>query len=94
MANDFDRMMAKVTVKMLELAADEFGNHGCNDCDLSREIGLTKEEQIALVTYANERNRSPDETPDDIKRLPRTVDFFVMFACKAWAEDLAKRNGE
>lgn len=74
---------AKVTEKMLGMAGDEFGNHGCNDFNLD-EAGLTRDEQITLVTFMNERNRSPEETPHDIKRLPWTSDFCVMFACAAY----------
>ena len=34
----------KLVAKLMEMAADEFDNHSCNDFDLIREGGLTKKE--------------------------------------------------
>lgn len=43
----------KLAAKLLDMAAEEFGNHGCNDFDLVRDGELTveqaKEVQEALV---------------------------------------------
>lgn len=79
---------AKIAAEFMDRAADEFGNHGCNDFDLST-LGLSREDQVTLVAFMNERNGSPEETPGDIERLPWTSDFCVMFACAAWLRSLA-----
>jgi len=84
-----EKIAFKVAAELLSMAADEFGNHGCNDLKLT-DLKLTRDEQIALVTYMNEQNGSPEETPDDIKRLPYTADFAVMGALAGYFRDRSK----
>lgn len=69
---------------MLDLAADEFGNHVCNDFDLPAEF--TAADRAALAALMNRSNfdDSPSETwpADDVRSaedLRRgTSDFAVM----------------
>lgn len=76
----------KLAAYLLDMAADTYGNHGCNDFDLN-DVGLTKEEQIEVVTYMNKANRSPEQTAEDIEHLPNTYDFGLMNACAAWFQE-------
>lgn len=59
----------KLAGYLLDLAANEFTRHGCNDLDLVRDVGLTPEEsqevQRALYQWKNDPEGSPpDERPD------------------------------
>ncbi len=80
---------AKVAAELMSEAAGEFGNHGCNDLNLD-ELGLTRDEQIALVTFMHEQNGDPEEIPAAIEWLPNASDFCVMYACAAWLRGLAE----
>ena len=83
--------MAKLSAHLLREAGSEFGNHGCNDMDLT-ELGLSHEEQVELVTKMHKWNGDPEETPDAIKALPHTSDFCVMYACARWLDEVAERS--
>lgn len=87
-----DQVWAKVASNLMSEAAREFGNHGCNDLDLST-LGLTRDEQIALVTFMHEKNGDPEEIPNAIKSLPMISDFCVMHACAKWLKDMSNRCG-
>lgn len=73
----------KLAAKLLNMAADEFGNHSCNDFDLVRDGGLTaeraKEVQKALVS---------DGICDEVYVGLVTFDWMLMrwFAKKLLAE--------
>lgn len=56
---------AKLVAKLLEMASDEFGSHGCNDFNLA-EVMPSVEDRQALVRAMYEANGTPDEfDPDD-----------------------------
>lgn len=55
-----DAKLKKIAEHLLDRAADEFGNHGCNDFNLE-EFGLTIDEQRALVRRFHRWNGDPDE---------------------------------
>ena len=38
----------KLAIFLLKLAAEEFSNHGCNDLELVRDVGLTPEESLEV----------------------------------------------
>jgi len=40
---------ARILAHLLEGAANEFSNHGCNDFNVETELGLPKERAIALA---------------------------------------------
>lgn len=82
---------AKLAAKLMEEAAGEFGSHGCNDMNLD-EMGLTRAEQEYLVRYMNAKNGSPQDTDDQIRHLPDTSDFCVMYAVAAWLRELATQG--
>jgi hypothetical protein len=48
---------------LLNMASDEFGNHGCNDFDLSAIV--TPEQGKALMRAYHEWNGDPEEHQDD-----------------------------
>ncbi len=41
----------KLLLKVLQMATEEFSNHGCNDFDLIRDGGLTEEEAGMFQTF-------------------------------------------
>ena len=43
-----NKLEKKLISKLLNMAADEFSNHGCNDFDLVSDGGLTKEEACKI----------------------------------------------
>jgi len=74
--------VAKLAADLLDLASDEFSNHGCNDYKLDRL--LTKAEQEAFVAFAHRWNGDPEETQDSIDHLPYFQDDFAMAVCAAF----------
>jgi hypothetical protein len=54
----------KLAAELLELAADQFSNHGCNDFDLVTEAGLTLEQAYevnkAYVEWIGEAEQYED----------------------------------
>jgi hypothetical protein len=86
-----EKAVAKLAPELLDLAASEFGSHGCNDLDFE-ELGLSRAEQEAFVMFMNEHNGSPEDVPDAIKALPRSSDFAVMYACAEWIRRAARTS--
>ena len=86
-----EKAVAKLAPTLLDMAAQEYGNHGCNDLDFE-EYGLSRAEQEAFVMFMNEQNKSPEEVPDAIASLPNSADFAVMYACAEWLRRQAKSS--
>ena len=62
----------KLAVHLLKLASDEFSNHGCNDLDLVRDVGLTPEESLQVRRAMHARN-------GDVRdELPRPDNHWAM----------------
>jgi hypothetical protein len=51
--------------ELLDLAADEFANHGCNDLDSSFWKGWTEEEKREFYKSYHEWNGDPEEFRED-----------------------------
>jgi hypothetical protein len=62
-----------VAAQLLEMASEEFGNHGCNDWDFPK--GWTKEEKIAFCKEYHEWNGDPEDFDPNFLHLP---DYAVM----------------
>lgn len=80
------RPILKLAAALLRGAGEEFGNHSCNDFNLSPY--LDHDQQVEFVTLMNMLNGSPEDIEDDIKRLPWTSDFAAMYACANIMEKL------
>jgi hypothetical protein len=63
----------KLLAKLLDLASDEFGNHGCNDFDLQAE-GLLPSEIAELHADMARFNK----TPSEVLEGRFTYDWFLM----------------
>lgn len=48
-----------LAAELLKLAADEFGNHGCNDFDLPS--GWSRKEKISFIKEYHKWNGDPEE---------------------------------
>ena len=59
----------KLAAKMLDLASDEFSNHGCNDVEDSVYEGWTIEERRAFVKEFHEWNGDPEEYNENFLHL-------------------------
>lgn len=70
----------KLAVLLLRRAADEFANHGCNDCDVA-EI-LAKDEANTVVNDIDEWQRAKGDLRDDDARpgpeQTNTTDWLAM----------------
>lgn len=66
----------KLAAMMLNMAADEFANHGCNDFDLVKDGGLT--EAQAKEFKANAERWAGDGEDEPIDDGPLTGDWIVM----------------
>lgn len=64
----------KLTAVLLELAAEEFANHGCNDFDLHEH--MSPQEALDFQKRMHEWNGDPEEAPTDCGRWAQ--DHFVM----------------
>lgn len=59
----------ELTAKMLELASNEFSNHGCNDVEDSVYEGWTLEERRQFVKEFHEWNGDPEEYNENFLHL-------------------------
>lgn len=65
----------KLAGKLLRMASEEFGNHGCNDFDLVEDGKLTAKEADVFMKAFHTWNGTPDEyEPGDTS----LGDFIVM----------------
>ena len=58
-----------LAAKMLELASDNFSNHGCNDVDENVYDGWTSEERQQFVKEFHEWNGDPEEYEETFLHL-------------------------
>jgi len=65
----------ELAAKMLDLADEEFGNHGCNDVDDEVYEGWTRRQRQTFVKAYHEWNGDPEEYSPDQLHLP---DFAIM----------------
>jgi hypothetical protein len=75
MGDGMTRKEKLLIAKFLDLAADEFGNHGCNDVEKSIWDGWTIAERRKFVKEYYEYNGEPEEYDPDNLHLP---DFCIM----------------
>jgi len=55
---------AKLLIELLELASDNFSNHGCNDFDLTKSVPDLEDRRALMKSY-NDYNGSPEDFEDD-----------------------------
>ena len=65
----------KLAAEMLQLAEQEFSNHGCNDVEDSVYDGWTLEERQQFVKEYHDWNGDPHEYDHNFLYLP---DFAIM----------------
>jgi hypothetical protein len=69
-----------LTIELLNLAADEFGRHGC--CDMDRDmlqrVNFTDEEKLALAKEYHEWNGDPEEFEGTLQEFDRISDYAWM----------------
>lgn len=74
----------KMAALLLEMAADQFSNHGCNDLDQDfiKAVGLTDEEKLQFVTEFYEWNGDFEEAKENgwitAKHFDRMGDSTLM----------------
>lgn len=59
----------ELAAKMLELASDQFSNHGCNDVEDSVYEGWTQDERKQFVKEFHEWNGDPEEYSETFLHL-------------------------
>lgn len=84
--NDMKSKEIKLISKLLEMASDEFSNHGCNDVEDSFYEGWTIEERIQLVKEFHEYNGDPEEFNENFLYLGDDI-LMSFFAHKLLAMD-------
>src|SRR2546429_9257827 len=55
---------ARLLVELLDLASDNFSNHGCNDFDLTKSVPDLEDRRALMKSY-NDYNGSPEDFEDD-----------------------------
>jgi hypothetical protein len=69
----------KLAAFLLRMASEEFSNHGCNDLDLVKDVGLTPEESFELRKRYHVYNRSPEvDVQQESPTRHWTGDFAMM----------------
>jgi hypothetical protein len=72
----------RLAAHLLNIAADKFSNHGCNDIDKETidAPGFTDEEKVAFVREMVEWNGDPEEMKDEItpKKFHNSMDWILM----------------
>jgi hypothetical protein len=87
MIDKLDRMTLEVAANMLDMAADEFGNHSCNDMMLPLEY-------LEFVQDMIEGSDDPDEEPHvyfDTAQIC-VMDWMVMRFCAKMLRQIAEDN--
>lgn len=77
-----------IIAELLDMAGDQFSNHGCNDFDLRERSRLTPEEMIELDKDMHDRNGDPEE--HDPSRVQWQADFALMIYFADRLRELAK----
>lgn len=78
------RKLDKMASLLLEMAAEEFSNHGCNDlsAEFIKAVGLTDEEKLQFVAEYYEWNGDFDEAKQNgwitAKHFDRMGDSTLM----------------
>ena len=70
-----DDLEKKLASELLEMASNEFGNHGCNDVDESIYDGWSIDERRRFVKEFHEWNGDPEEYDENFLHLQ---DFSLM----------------
>lgn len=74
---------------LLELASDEFGNHGCNDWDPPADWDDCDRDAFALRAWvANGRPKDEEPTKDDPQHVQ--ADWWAMYTCACELRRMAK----
>jgi len=68
-----NKLEKKLISKLLNMAADEFSNHGCNDFDLVSDGGLAKEE-----AYEIQESLFTDNYIEEKSTKTYTMDWMLM----------------
>ena len=58
---------ARLLIELLELASDNFSNHGCNDFSLLKSVPDLEDRRKLMKSY-NDYNGSPEDFEDDEAR--------------------------
>ena len=66
----------KLAAALLDMAADHYGNHGCNDFDLHKY--MSPEEAFELQRDMHAWNGDPEDGPETLAHARMTADFFLM----------------
>lgn len=75
----------KLLSHLLQLACDQFSNHGCNDLDLSDpSIGMSEEDKKELITAMVLHNGDGVEIDDLAKRNSGDWDMAQDYAAMAY----------
>lgn len=67
---------AKLAATLLRLAAEEFGNHGCNDYSLRKDAKLTAAQAREIVCSLNEWHLADDKLAE-----PDSLDTDCVMDC-------------
>ncbi len=85
----------KLARKLLELASEQFGNHGCNDFDLVENAGLTLEQAYEVNQAYVQWNGNPDEYEEKELRVTHAVagdDGMMMWLAARMEQELEESD--
>jgi hypothetical protein len=71
----------ELAAKMLDLASEQFSNHGCDEVEESVYDGWTREERLQFVKEFHEWNGDPEEFSEDMLHLGDST-LMAYFASK------------
>lgn len=88
-----DKKKLLLAAKLLELASEEFSNHGCNDLPDEFLFGWTHEELIQLDKDYHTKNGDPDEhDPNNLLFFDDGLMWYLAQELKKEAESNETQN--
>lgn len=66
----------KIAAALLDRAAEEFSNHGCNDFELLTEANLTREEALEIANTMHAYQKEDDATYDGHPANPNATHLY------------------
>ncbi len=85
------KTMAKLGSLLLNLAADEFSNHSCNEFNLEKH-GFTEDERLAISKLSWQRNGSQEDEERFINNDGISEDWILMLLVASLLDTVAEEK--
>lgn len=87
------RAVAMLSARLLSEAAQEYGNHGCNDMDMEVFADMTASEITGLLSTFHKWDRAANPEDWEPRKLAHIPDFLWFHFCAAQVRREAQDAG-